>query len=643
MAYLVGRGLSDITGEPADAGMMGYGKAEQRSSGIHTRLRSRAFVFEHDGNRILLIVNDLPLVFESIHRAVLDRLEARYGDLYNDRNTMITATHTHCGPGGYSHHYVYNATTDGFRRKTFDAIVDGMVEAVERADADIAPSTLTLAHGELRNASANRSPIAFERNPKADKKFFPGGVDSQTTLLAIERDDRLVGAVSWFATHNTSMTNTNTLISSDNKGYAAYHWERLTEGVDYRSQDEPHVIAAFAQTNAGDMSPNLNLKPGSGPTENEVENTRIIGLRQYDSATKLLAEQPVSISGAIDYRLIYVTLSGFDVSPEFTGDGRSHRTGGPVPGAASFAGASADGPGFKGFREGSNRLIDAFSRHILYRLSSSLADSHAPKGLALPGALANRITPMIAERVPLQLIRIGQLYLIGIPGEVTIVAGLRLRRTVAAIVGAALSNVLVAGYSNGYIHYVTTPEEYEAQRYEGASTMFGRWELAALQQVAAGLATAMRDGVAVDPGERAPDISARKRPVPKRVPPDRPVAGHRFGDQMLSPAAITQAGSRISAKFVGAYPNNDLHRRGTYLEVQRKDGEDWITIADDGDFATTFCWERHGKDGSVITVTWTIPPGTPIGTYRMLYHGDARTTSDILEPFTGTSDTFAIE
>ncbi len=306
MAYLVGRGLSDITGEPADAGMMGYGKAEQRSSGIHTRLRSRAFVFEHDGNRILLIVNDLPLVFESIHRAVLDRLEARYGDLYNDRNTMITATHTHCGPGGYSHHYVYNATTDGFRRKTFDAIVDGMVEAVERADADIAPSTLTLAHGELRNASANRSPIAFERNPKADKKFFPGGVDSQTTLLAIERDDRLVGAVSWFATHNTSMTNTNTLISSDNKGYAAYHWERLTEGVDYRSQDDPHFIAAFAQTNAGDMSPNLNLSPGSGPTENEVENTRIIGLRQYDSVTKLLAEPPVSVSGSIDYRLIYV-------------------------------------------------------------------------------------------------------------------------------------------------------------------------------------------------------------------------------------------------------------------------------------------------------------------------------------------------
>ncbi|MFN2561324.1 MAG: neutral/alkaline non-lysosomal ceramidase N-terminal domain-containing protein, partial [Jatrophihabitans sp.] len=45
MGYLVGRGLSDITGEAADCGMMGYGKADQKTAGIHLRQRSRAFVF----------------------------------------------------------------------------------------------------------------------------------------------------------------------------------------------------------------------------------------------------------------------------------------------------------------------------------------------------------------------------------------------------------------------------------------------------------------------------------------------------------------------------------------------------------------------------------------------------------------------
>ena len=29
------------------------------------------------------------------------------------------------------------------------------------------------------------------------------------------------------------MTNRNRLVSADNKGYAAYHWEREVSGVDY--------------------------------------------------------------------------------------------------------------------------------------------------------------------------------------------------------------------------------------------------------------------------------------------------------------------------------------------------------------------------------------------------------------------------
>ena len=63
MAYLVGRGLSDITGEPADCGMLGYGKSTQRTKGLHTRLRARAFVFADadDPQRRLLLVRGLQL------------------------------------------------------------------------------------------------------------------------------------------------------------------------------------------------------------------------------------------------------------------------------------------------------------------------------------------------------------------------------------------------------------------------------------------------------------------------------------------------------------------------------------------------------------------------------------------------------
>jgi neutral ceramidase len=642
--FLVGRGLADITGEAAGCGMLGYGKADQQTEGIHTRQRSRAFVIAQgrDGPRVLLVVNDLPLVFDSVHQEVLRRLRARYGETYTATNTMITATHTHCAPGGYSHHLLYNSNTKGFRPKTFGAVVDGMVEAVARAHDDLAPSRLILSHGELRNASVNRSRTAFDRNPATDRAHFPGAIDPQTTLLRIEREGVTVGAINWFATHNTSMTNQNHLISSDNKGYAAYHWERAVEGLNYLTDlDSPRFVGAFAQTNAGDMSPNLHLRPGSGPTDDEFENTRIIGTRQYDAAAALATLDGTAVTGPIASRAVMVDLAHVTVDRQFTGDGRTHSTSGPAGGSASFAGATVDGPAFPGFSEGRNPWWDWPSR-IAYRWSRRLKESQAPKGIVLPGGVINRLLPVVAERVPVQLLRLGPLFLIGIPGEVTITAGLRLRRTVAAIVGAELENVLVAGYSNGYIHYITTPEEYDAQRYEGASTLFGRWELPALAQTAALLATAMQDGTTPPMGAPTADLSHRYRSRQRRVVPDVPPPGLSFGAVVVAPRAAYVPGQRVKVTFVGAHPGNDLHRGGTFLEVQRGEASGWDTIADDGDWATRFLWRRVDRSGSEVTILWDIPEGTVRGRYRIRYGGEAKDASGALHPVTGTSPEFVV-
>ncbi|HVT22160.1 MAG TPA: neutral/alkaline non-lysosomal ceramidase N-terminal domain-containing protein [Mycobacteriales bacterium] len=639
--YLVGRGISDVTGELWGCGLLGYGKADQVSKGLHTRLRTRAFVFVDPSTdeRVLICVSDLPLMFDSVHREVLRRLAASYGESYTDNNTMLTVTHTHCGPGGYSHHRLYNMTTHGFHPLTFGAIVDGIVEAVDRAHADIAPATLTLSRGTLDNASVNRSPQSFARNPESDKAHFPQGVDPQTTLLRVERDGRVVGAINWFATHGTSMTNRNCLVSADNKGYAAYHWERLVSGVDYLAGPAPDFISAFAQTNAGDMSPNLNRRPGSGPTEDEFENTRIIGQRQADAAAELARAEGVAVTGGLDARLTYVDLGNVTVSPEFTGDGRSHRTTPVMGGAAALAGTD-EGPGFPGFKQGRNRIIDALSRATYYRFSSRLRDGQAPKGIVLPGGVMNRIAPFVQERVPVQLLRIGRLYLIGIPGEVTITAGLRMRREVASVVGADLADVLVAGYSNAYIHYVTTPEEYAEQRYEGGSTLFGRWEAPALTQIAVQLATAMRDKVAIGRGTPPPDLSHRnRRPVKRKA--DRKSSGRPFGDVLSAPRGRYSRGEMVEVAFAGANLNNDLHRGGTFLEVERAVDGSWQRVADDGDWTTKLHCSR-AEGGTRITITWDVPADAADGEYRIRYHGDACDAGGRLSAFTGTSPTFTV-
>jgi neutral ceramidase len=643
--YLVGRGIADVTGEIAEVGMMGYGRVDQQAQGLHARLRARAFVIQDraGGELVALVVADLGMIFDSVHREVLRRLAERYGGLYTARNVMLAATHSHAGPGGHSHHVLYNLTTLGFHRRTFAAVTDGIVEAVARAHDDLAPSTLVLTHGELRDASVNRSLAAFRRNPADITDHFPDAIDPQTTLLRVERGGRTVGAVNLFATHGTSMSGDNRLISGDNKGYAAYHWERLVEGGDYLSAEGPGLIAAFAQTNAGDMSPNLSLTPPTHPED--IEATRRCGLRQYEAAARQLGDAGTPVTGPVDSRLTYVDLSAVTVDPAFTGDGRAHTTAAPAIGAAMAAGSTEDGPAFPGFVEGENPLWDAISDTVIYEVSPELREAHAPKDIFVPVGAMNDLFPWVQEIVPLQLLRVGRLYLVGVPGEVTIGAGLRLRRTVAEAVGAELPDVLVAGYAGAYFHYLTTPEEYDAQAYEGGSTLFGRWQLPALQQTAAGLARAMAEGREVPPGPGAPDISDKALSFQPGVVVDSPPAGAAFGDVLTEPEAAYASGQRVTAVFAGAHPSNDPHRGGTYLRVERQDGQDggaWSTVADDGDWATTLRWAREGVAASHVTITWDVPADAEPGTYRIAYAGDAKSLGGEIRPFTGTTRTFTV-
>nr|WP_238419904.1 neutral/alkaline ceramidase [Streptomyces taklimakanensis] len=643
---MVGRGTADATGEIAEVGMMGYGRADQQAEGLHTRLRARAFVIADRaddgtaGQRVALVVVDSPMIFSSVHREVLVRLNERYGDLYTARNVMITATHTHAGPGGYSHHLLYNVTTLGFHARTFEAVVRGIVEAVGRAHADLSPADLSLSHGELRGAGVNRSRAAFDRNPADIRNHFPDAIDPLTTLLRIERQGRLVGAVNWFATHCTSMSGDNRLISADNKGYAAYHWEREVAGVDYLADDAPEVVCAFAQTNAGDMSPNLDLEPPTTPED--FAATRANGLRQYEAAARQLERPGTRLSEGVDSRLVYVDLSDVTVEPEFTGDGRAHRTAKPAIGAAMAAGSLEDGPAFPGFTEGENPFWDAISHSVVYTVSPELRDAHAPKGIAVPIGEMNRVYPWVQEVVPLQLLRIGGLYLIGVPGEVTIGAGLRLRRTVAGIVDARVDDVLVAGYANAYFHYVTTPEEYDAQHYEGGSTLFGRWQLPALQQTAARLARAMRDGRDLPTGTPPPDLTGKALSLQPPIVMDAPQVGRSFGDVLTQPRESYRAGERVTAVFAGAHPGNDPHRGSTYLRVERSEGGAWRTVADDGDWSTTLRWERDGIAASKVTVTWDVPAGAVPGRYRVRYHGDAKALLGGVRSFSGATRPFAV-
>lgn len=78
--YLIGLGSHDITGPAADVNMMGYANAEQIASGIHFRLRARAFIVaeQHQGNRAVFVNLDACMGSQIVTIKVLERLKARY-------------------------------------------------------------------------------------------------------------------------------------------------------------------------------------------------------------------------------------------------------------------------------------------------------------------------------------------------------------------------------------------------------------------------------------------------------------------------------------------------------------------------------------------------------------------------------------
>ncbi|MFC4124583.1 neutral/alkaline non-lysosomal ceramidase N-terminal domain-containing protein [Nocardia rhizosphaerae] len=636
-----GLGIADLTGPAAECGMMGYSQLEQTTAGIHLRPRARAFVIGSGGNRIVYVAVENGAVFGSVHRGVLLALAARFGDRYTERNVVLTSTHTHAGCGGSAHDYAYTLATLGFQRQVYEAEVHGIVEAIADADADVGPGTIALGRSTLRDASVNRSRAAFDRNPAAERAVFPDAIDPAVTTLVFARAGREVGALTWFATHNTSMTNANRLISADNKGYASFAAEHLEHGVRHLD-GKPSYIAAFAQTNAGDMSPNLNLAPGDGPTTDEFENTRIIGERQY-AASKAAAAQAVPMTGAIDAMLCYIDLADLTVDGRFTPDGAPRRTAPAAAGVSLAAGSVEDGPGLPGgpVPEGVRNPLVEFLGGIDQPHPAWLADAQAPKAVAVPLGLLPPV-PWVPNVVPIQLVRIGGLYLAAAGAEFTIVAGLRVRRAVAEVLGVDPEQVLLQGYANSYHEYVTTPEEYDAQHYEGASTLFGRYTLGAYQQEFTRLAAAFVAGAAIGRGPAPRDVSALQPDLATPPGPDTTPPGLAFGDVLTQPPARCAPGERVAVEFVSAHPKHNPRRGGTFLEVQRRTGAGtWTRVANEGQWAVRFHWRKEGHATSIAHFTWDVPAAAA-GTHRFVHYADALGADGALRPVTGTSAEFEV-
>lgn len=653
--YNIGSGIYDITGDAAEVRMMGYASTDQITSGIHTRLRSRAFVVSDssDINRVVFVSADLGIIPRSIKQKVVEKLQANFGNLYSDENVLLSATHTHGGPGGYSHYALYNITILGFIKENFETIVNGIYQSIVNAHNNLEPGYIQVNRGQLDGVSANRSLDAYHNNPASEIQSYADDVDkTMTSLYFTNLYDQPIGTLNWFALHGTSMNKYNKLISADNKGYSSYLYEK-SMNTDYSNPKT--FVAAFAQSNSGDVTPNI------GYGNNEFENTEYAGRMEYEKAVQLNNTATQYLNGSVDFRHQFVDFENITVAPEFA-DGTERHTA-PAAMGYSFAAGAEDGPSnIAMFHEGMTQQdyplgsassvsvsqaflnIVPFVGSIVGTNYPDLWPLHYPKPI-LFATSEGRPYPWTPSVLPLQILKIGQLKIIGVPAEITTMAGRRLINTVQSVIGDSDGIYVIAGLSNTYASYITTKEEYDMQHYEGASTLFGPWTLAAYQQEFAEIAASLRDGTPLDSGPTPIDLSNVQNNFQTGVVLDNVPIFKQFGGIVHNVKSSYNKGEIASVTFWSGHPKNDLKTQSTFLEVQRKDGNQWTVVARDWDWDTKFIWKRTDPvlGYSQVTIEWDIPLDTDSGTYRIVHYGNYKNGwNQQIYPYTGTSSTFTV-
>jgi neutral ceramidase len=644
--YLVGCGMTDITGPPVGVKMLGYVRPDQITEGIHLRQFSRAFIVAQDDRRLAIVTTDLQSVTHSLVLSVLDALRPTLGDAYRLDNVVIAATHTHAVPGGYWHYGSDTPLGAPFQPAHYQALVEVIAASIVAAHRDLRPGRILVATGDVEGAGAQRSRAAYLHNPADERGRHPADIDTAMTLLKFERDGCPIGILNWHAVHPTSMSYHNRLISSDNKGAAAWFFERAHS----RAGGSAPFVAAFAQSNCGDVTPNLTLNQ-RGPGDDEFQSTRIIAERQCRAAERLCASASEEIAGPLDYRQTYVDFANLVVRDALTG--RGDQTTCPACYGYSFgAGSTEDGGGQPLlFAEGmlrTDRLNETLAKNFvpLTPPSDTLRRAQHPKPILLAVGAAD--PPQLPHVLPLSVARIGQLALVVGPAEYTTMSGRRFREAMKRVM-PGVKYVVVAGYANDYAGYVATREEYEAQHYEGAATLFGPWTQAGYQQEFVRLAEDILAGRPSQTHEPPVDVRGKVRPVPLGTAHDDLPPGGEFGAVVEDAAERYSRGDLVVASFWSGHPQNGYRPSRRYATIERQENGEWRGVAIDGDWDVKIRWIQPAAAGRkrtaahVFSVEWSTPPETAPGTYRVKHEGVFKTQTDAqVHEFTAVSRAFEI-
>ncbi len=233
-----------------------------------------------------------------------------------------------------------------------------------------------------------------------------------------------------------------------------------------------------------------------------------------------------------------------------------------------------------------------------------------PVGAGVQGTKIQTIrdTGQFPTAVPLSALQVGNRAVVTIPGEMSSGLGRRLRNAaLAAARGSGIRRIVVSGLANDFIQYLTTPEEYGLQHYEGGTTLFGQASGVFVQERLAQLVHAIAER---EPAP-APDPFDPRNGVTDDEP--RYDRGSEDATVLGQPSKARRLG-HPSFSWSGGERGLDRPLDRAFVTVERRTKGGWHRA--DSDLGLRIQWTVD--DDGTYTTRWEPGLGASIGRYRFV-------------------------
>ncbi len=404
--------------------MSGYAARDHGSERVHDELYAKALVLDDGKTTVALVTSDLIGIDRALSGEVRALVKSQLG--LPESCVWLCGSHTHFGPHIYRSRHVEDSPYQTQDEAYIQVLVHKMASAIKQAYESRRPARLgsgrILAEGIHYNRRLIRDDGKVEMSltlPPPYEGLAFGPVDREVGLLKVmgETEDDVIASVINFACHPVSSTDRMYELSADYPGYAMNLIEQVEGGV-----------CLFALGCAGNLV----------PIQRKGRSKRQVGLSLGGVALKglqwILATDDIQIRAARKEIILPVRASGSE--EEMAKD---------ITKAQAVLEAAQK-------RQASKRELTELGEAV--RVAEAM-----PRW-------AKRFSGQGGCLTEIQAFRLGDIHIVGLPGEVFTELGMMVKKALAP------ASVLVVSLSNDNPGYIPIRQAFDEGGYESTVSAF---------------------------------------------------------------------------------------------------------------------------------------------------------------------------